>query len=480
MTNSIAEIEDAACVFVIGSNTTACHPLVAARIYRARERGARLIVADPRTVQLSRFADVSVTHRLGSDVALLNGMMHVILRHGWHAKDYIEKRTEGFDDLVRVVGEYTPERVEAITGVPAADVERMAELYASGRPASLIYAMGITQHTTGVDNVKSCANLAMLCGNVGVRGGGVNPLRGQNNVQGACDMGGLPNVLPGYQPVTDPNVIETFSKAWGRQVPSRVGMTITEMVAAILDGKIRALYVIGENPKLSEPDREHLDRALKKLDFLVVQEIFLSETAQVADVVLAASSVAEKEGTFTNTERRCMRIHKAIEPLGDTLPDWQIICRLSKAMGYPMDHAGPEDIFREACSLAPKLYGGMTYERLGIDGLTWPCPTADHPGTPFLHKEAFSRGKGKFHPVEHMNPAELPDEEFPFYLTTGRMFAHYHTGTMTRISPHLDAEMRTGYVDIHPKDAERLGIKDGDMLLVSSRRGRIDAPARLR
>jgi len=480
MTNSIGEFENSGCIFVIGSNTTACHPLIARRIIRAKEKGAKLIVADPRNIQLGRFADVAVTQRLGSDVALLNGMMHIIIKNGWQARDYIDARTEGYDELESVVEAYTPERVEAITGVSRDDLARMAELYGTHPPAALLYAMGITQHTTGVDNVKSCCNLAMLCGNVGVSGGGVNPLRGQNNVQGACDMGGLPNVFTGYRPVTDPEANATFSKAWGATLSDKVGMTITDMVPAMLEGKLKALYVIGENPKLSDPDWNHFNHALKKLELLVVQELFLSETAQVADVVFAAASVAEKDGTFTNSERRCMRINKAIEPVGDALPDWDIFCRLSRAMGYDMSYEGPEAIFREIASLT-KQYAGMSYERLGIDGLMWPCPDANHPGTPYLHKEQFARpgGKGKFHALAYQDPAELPNGEYPYYLTTGRMFAHYHTGTMTRISEHLDREQTTGYVDIHPRDAGDLGVKAGDVLVLRSPRGRLEAPAHL-
>jgi formate dehydrogenase alpha subunit len=478
MTNSIAEIEDAGCIFVIGSNTTACHPLIARRIYRAKEKGARLIVADPRNIQLSRFADIAVRQRLGSDVALLNGMMHLILRNGWQDADYIARRTEDYEALEELLQDYTPEKVQAITGVAPADLARMAELYATCRPASLLYAMGITQHTTGVDNVKSCCNLAMMCGNVGVYAGGVNPLRGQNNVQGACDMGGLPDVLPGYQKVSDPEVLEKFSKAWGCKLSSWAGMTITDMIPAMQAGKLKGMLIIGENPKLSDPDWNHLAHALKNLEFLVVQELFLSETAQVADVVLAAASSAEKEGTFTNTERRCMRIRKAVEPLGNTLPDWEIICRLSTAMGYEMNYSGPEEIFDEMTSLT-KSYQGMTYRRLGIDGLQWPCPNAEHPGTPYLHRDQFTRGKGKFHAIAYKDPAELPDEDYPFFLTTGRMFAHFHTGTMTRISPHLDVEQTTGYVSINPADAEPLDIHDGDILVLSSRRGSMEVPARL-
>ncbi|MBW1643245.1 MAG: molybdopterin-dependent oxidoreductase, partial [Deltaproteobacteria bacterium] len=316
MTNSIEEIENSGCVFVIGSNTTACHPLIARRIYRAKEKGAKLIVADPRNIQLSRFADIAVNHRLGSDVALLNGMMHIILRNNRQATSYIEERTEGFEELRTAVESYTPDRVAAITEVAPKDLERMAELYADHSPATLLYAMGITQHTTGVDNVMSCCNLAMLCGNVGIYGGGVNPLRGQNNVQGACDMGGLPNVMTGYQPVSDPKVLDIFSKAWDKKLSARPGLTITDMIPAMLEGKLKGLYIIGENPKLSDPDWNHLNHALKKLDFVVVQELFLSETAQIADVVFPAASSAEKEGTVTNTERRCMRMYKAVEPLG--------------------------------------------------------------------------------------------------------------------------------------------------------------------
>jgi formate dehydrogenase alpha subunit len=479
MTNSIGEIEDAGCIFVIGSNTTACHPLIARRIYRAKEKGAKLIVADPRNIQLSRFADVAVNQRLGSDVALLNGMMHIIIANGWHDKDYIETRTEGYDELQSVVDRYTPERVSAITGVSVTDLEKMARLYARHHPSALLYAMGITQHTTGVDNVESCCNVALLCGNVGVAGGGVNPLRGQNNVQGACDMGGLPNVFPGYQPVSDPQVNARFSEAWGRSLPDKPGLTITDMVPAMLEGRLKALYVIGENPKLSDPDWNHLHHALKNLDLLVVQELFLSETAQVADIVLPAASVAEKDGTFTNTERRCLRIRKAIEPVGNALPDWQIIARLSEAMGYPMVYESAEDIFNEITTLTPKSYGGMNYDRLEINGLQWPCPDANHPGTPFLHKDRFARGLGKFHAVEYRDPAEMPDEAYPYFLTTGRMFAHFHTGTMTRISPKLDIEQRTGYVCVNPKDAREQEINEGDTLVLSSRRGDMEAPAKI-
>jgi len=478
MTNSIEEIEDSACIFITGSNTSACHPLIARRVFRAKEKGAKLIVADPRNIQLSRFADVAVTQRLGSDVAMLNGMMHIILKNDWQAQSYIEERTEEFEEFKAVVELYTPDKVEQITGIAQNDLEKMAELYATNSPASILYAMGITQHTTGVDNVKSICNLAMLCGNVGVKSGGVNPLRGQNNVQGACDMGGLPNVFPAYQPVTVEANNEKFTNAWGKPLSDKIGYTITDMIQAMLDGKLKALYVIGENPRMSDPDQNHLDKALANLEFLVCQDIYLTETAQKADVVFAAVSVAEKEGTFTNTERRCMKVNKAIDPIENTLNDWEITSKFSTAMGYEMKYEGPEEIFNEMRTVTPS-YGGITYERLGLDGLQWPCPSVEHPGTQFLHKDQFTRGKGLFHAVEYLDPAEMPDEEYPFWLTTGRMFAHYHTGTMTRASLHLDTEQKTGYVEINPEDAKTLGVNDGETVRLATRRGETEIPARI-
>ncbi len=465
-------------MFVIGSNTTACHPLVARRIIRAKEKGAKLIVADPRNIQLSLFADVSVNQRLGSDVALLNGMMHIIIKNGWHAEEFIAQRCEDFDEMKAVIEAYTPKKVEAITEVSTQDLEKMAELYATNSPAGLFYAMGITQHTTGVDNVKSCCNIAMLCGNMGVRSGGVNPLRGQNNVQGACDMGGLPNVFTAYQPVTDPAANEKFSKAWGKKLSDKAGLTITDMVAAMDDGKLKALFVIGENPRLSDPDLHHFDHALKKLELLVVQDIYMTETAREADIVLAGTTVAEKDGTFTNSERRCMKVNKAIEPVGESLSDWEILCKLSTAMGYEMSYNSPEEIFNEMTSLTPS-YAGMTYERLGINGIPWPCPNTEHPGTPCLHKDRFTRGKGKFHAIEYLDPAEMPDDDYPFFLSTGRMFAHFHTGTMTRASQHLHDEQKTGYVQVCPEDAEKLSFKDGEIVKLSTRRGEIEVPVKI-
>jgi predicted molibdopterin-dependent oxidoreductase YjgC len=338
--------------------------------------------------------------------------------------------------------------------------------------------MGITQHTTGVDNVKSLANLAMLTGNVGFAAAGVNPLRGQNNVQGACDMGGLPNVFSGYQPVADEAANTKFSEAWGKKLPNKPGLTILEMFNGIDEGKIKALYVVGENPMVTDPDLHHVEAALKKLDCFIVQDIFLTQTAKFAQVVLPGTSFAEKEGTFSNTERRVLPVRQAIPPVGESRPDWQIIQDLSTRLGYPMNYGSPEEIFEEIKKLTPS-YAGMSYARLGAAGLQWPCPTADHPGTVFLHKDRFSRGKGAFTAIDYKPPAEEPDQEYPMFLTTGRVFTHYHSGTMTRVSPSLNREMEGGYVEISPTDAKNMGIKDGERIKVSSRRGEIQIKAKV-
>jgi formate dehydrogenase alpha subunit len=479
MTNSLPELTEAECIFIIGSNTTENHPIAAKWIFRAKANGAKLIVADPRHIQMAELAAIAVQQNLGTDVALINGLMHIIIKEGWHDQEYINERTEGFAELAAKVEEYPPDKVAEITGIPVESLRAMAELYAKSKPASIVYCMGITQHTTGVDNVKSLANLAMLTGNVGVLGGGVNPLRGQNNVQGACDMGGLPNVFSGYQPVGDEAANEKFSKAWGKDLPKKPGMTITDMLPAIEEGKIKALYVVGENPMVSDPDIHHVDNALKKLDLLIVQDIFLTPTAKMADIVLPGTSFAEKDGTFSNTERRVLLVREAVPPKGDSRPDWQIIQDLSTKYGYPMHYESPEDIFQEIRSLTPS-YAGITYPRLAAKGIQWPCPTEDHPGTQFLHKDRFSRGKGAFTPIDFKPPAEVVDKEYPMWLTTGRSFVHYHTGTMTRVSPTLHHELEEGYVEINPRDARKMDIKDGERVQVSSRRGTIQIKAKVK
>jgi formate dehydrogenase alpha subunit len=472
MTNSVAEIEDADCVFVIGSNTTSSHPLVATRIFRAKAKGANLVVIDPRNIQLALKADIHVRHRLGTDVALINGIMHVIMKNGWHDKAFIEERCEGFEEFSKVVDTYPPEKVAEITGVSVDDIVKIAEYYAKAKAASIVYCMGITQHTTGVDNVKSLANLAMLTGNMGKESTGVNPLRGQNNVQGACDMGGLPNVYSGYQAVNVSDNQSKFEKAWNAKLSDQIGLTIPFMLSALAEGKLKALYTMGENPMVSDPDVGHVEKALKSAEFLVVQDIFLTPTAELAHVVLPGTSFAEKDGTFTNTERRVQLVRKAIEPVGEARADWEIIQDLSNRFGYAMNYGSAEEIMQEIAALTPS-YGGITYERLQGEGLCWPCPDKDHPGTKFLHKGKFARGLGQFHAIEYQAPAEVVDEEFPFWLSTGRVHVHYHTGTMTRVSPSLHAEIPEARLEMHPEDANRLGVGDGDQVKVASRRGEI-------
>ena len=478
MTNSIPELADAKCIFIIGSNTTENHPIAAKWILRGREKGAKIIVVDPRATQMAFLADIAVQHRLGTDVALINGLMHIILKEGWHDKAYVEERTEGFEALAAKLEDYPPDKVAEITGVDAATLRRMAEMFAKTKPASIVYCMGITQHTTGVDNVKDLANLAMLTGNVGVASGGVNPLRGQNNVQGACDMGGLPNVFTGYQPVADEAANKKFSEAWGRPLSNKPGLTILDMFHAIEEGKIKALYIVGENPLVTDPDLRHVEAALKHLDVFIVQDIFLTQTAKNATIVLPGTSFAEKDGTFSNTERRVHLVRQAIPPVGESRPDWMIIQDLSTRVGYPMHYDSPEAIFEEMKSLTPS-YAGMSYARLAANGLQWPCPTPEHPGTVFLHKDRFSRGKGAFTAIDYKPPAEVVDGAYPMWLSTGRSFAHYHSGSMTRVSPSLNQEVPEGYVEISPVDAKTMAIKDGERVKVSSRRGEIQIKARI-
>jgi formate dehydrogenase alpha subunit len=470
MTNSIAEIEDADCIFITGSNTGVTHPLVAYRIVRAKAKGAKVIVADPRRIPLADIADIYVRQRLGSDVALINGIIHVILEKGLQDEAFINERTEGFEALREHVKAYPPEKVAEITGVSPSDIVLIAETYAKADRASVVYAMGITQHSHGVDNVQSLANLAMVTGNIGRPSTGVNPLRGQNNVQGACDMGALPNVYPGYQAVTDPAVKKKFEDAWNAKLSDTVGPTIVEMMRGLSEGSLRGMVVLGENPMGSDPDTNHVRHALQSAELLAVIDIFLTETAKLAHVALPAACFAEKDGTFTSTERCVLRVRKAVEAPGRARPDWRIISELGNRLGIPMQYAHPSEIFDEMARLTPS-YAGLDYARLERGPIAWPCPSSDHPGTPILHKERFTRGKGLFRTIDYRPPAELPDEEFPFQLTTGRCFPHYHTGTMTRNSASLHKEMPEGFAELNPLDAEALGIKDHETARFVSRRG---------
>jgi predicted molibdopterin-dependent oxidoreductase YjgC len=404
--------------------------------------------------------------------------MSVILQEGLADTEFIEKRTEDFAGFRESLAGWTVEMAAKLSGVAAEDIRRAARLYAGAPSAAIVYSMGITQHTTGTDNVLALANLAMLTGNVGKPFAGVNPLRGQNNVQGACDMGALPNVLSGYQRVDDPATRAKFEKAWGASLPDKPGLTVVEILNAAVEKRVRGLYVMGENLMLSDPDLNHVREALESLDFLVVQDIFLSETAELADVVLPACSFAEKEGTFTNTERRVLRVRKALEAPGEAREDWKILCELSSRLGHPMGYDDAEAVMREIASLTP-IYAGIGYRRLENGGLQWPCPTAEHPGTKYLHEQGFARGKGKFHPVRFLPAQELPDREYPFVLTTGRILEHFHTGTMTRRSQVLDDLVPTGTLEISPEDAARLGVASGQKVAVRSRRGRIEVPVGL-
>ncbi len=478
MTNSFAELEDANCIFIIGSNTSVAHPLVATRIYRARAKGAKIIVADPREIQMARFADIHVQQRLGSDVALVNGMMHAIYKSAWHNQAFVDERTENFDAFVAMIETFPPERAAEITGIAADKIVKMAELYAKAEASSIVYCMGITQHTTGVDNVKTLANLAMLCGQIGRPSTGVNPLRGQNNVQGACDMGGLPNVYPAYQVVTVPENQQKFETLWNAKLPANVGLTIMEMMDGLETGKLKALVIMGENPVISDPDSNHVKHALNAAEFILAIDIFPTPTTQLAHVVLPGCSFAEKDGTFSNSERRVQLVRKAIEPLGEAWIDWAIFQELANRLGYAMSYQTSEEVFAEIAQVAPS-YAGMNYPRLEGDGLCWPCPAPDHPGTLYLHKDRFSRGRGLFHAIDYRAPAEEPDGEYPFWLTTGRSYVHYHTGTMTRVSPHLDREMPESIMEIHPEDARSLELKDGALARISSRRGSIVSRVRL-
>ncbi len=479
MTNSIDEIKNAGCIFVIGSNTTEAHPVIGLYIKEAvMKNGSELIVADPRKIDLVRFARLHIAQKPGTDVALINAMMNVIINEELHDKAFISKRTEDFEKLKPVLKDITGEKAEAITTIPAEKIRTAARIYAGAETASIIYSMGITQHTTGTDNVLSLANLAMLTGNVGKASTGVNPLRGQNNVQGACDLGALPNVYPGYQSVEDSQIQAKFESAWGQKLSNRKGLTVVEMMHAIEEEKIKALYIMGENPALSDPNLNRTRKALEKVDFLVVQDIFLSETAEYADVVLPSVCFAEKDGTFTNTERRVQRVRKAVAPPGQARSDWEIICEVATRMGYPMAYGHADKIMDEIATVTP-IYGGISFERIDSVGLQWPCLDKDHPGTRFLHEATFKRGKGKFHAVEYKAANELPDEKYPFVLSTGRQLYQFHTGTMTRKSAVINQVSPTGYVEIHPDDAERLEISSGDNVEVITRRGKVTTPARV-
>ena len=478
MTNSLSCFEETELIFVIGSNTTEQHPLIGSRILQAVQRGARLIVADSRKIRLSRHADLHLRHQNGSDVALLNGMMRQILQEGLEDHVFIEERTENFAALRESLELFTPEYVAKITELRPEQIIETARLFAKADKAMIVYAMGITQHSHGVDNVRAISNLALLTGNLGRPGTGINPLRGQNNVQGACDMGALPDVYSGYQKVADPVVREKFSTAWGITLPSSPGLMSTHAIEAAAAGKVRGMLILGENPMISDANQALVQKALENLEFLAVIDIFPTETAQLADLVLPAACYAERDGTFTSTERRVQRGRKAIDPPEEAWADWQILSELLQRCGLKGDYVDPSEIMSEIAELTP-IYGGISYSRLDGHGLQWPCTNTEHPGTPILHREECTRGKGRFSPVEYRPPAELPDAEYPLLLNTGRTYFHWHTGSMTRRSHLLDREERHAFVQVNPEDATKQKITERQQLRISSRRGSITAAAQL-
>jgi formate dehydrogenase alpha subunit len=491
MSNSMHDIaEQAAAIFVIGSNTTEQHPVFGTMLRRAvRTRGAKIVVADPRKIDLTEIAVLHLRHKPGSDIALLNGLMNIILEKGWEDKEFIQNRTEGFEEFKAVVQQYTPDKVSDITGIAIEQLYQAAEILGTNRPMAVIWAMGITQHITGVRNVMSLANLQMLTGNMGVPGGGVNPLRGQNNVQGACDMGGLPNVYPAYQPVTLEAAKQKFEAAWGTGMSDKVGMTVTDMIPGAGEGKVKALYILGEDPMTSDPDLNHVRHCLEACEFILLQDIFPTETAAYADVLLPGASFAEKGGTFTNTERRIQLVRKAIEPLGEAREDWRITAELARRVlaegaraveggtHASWEYANPAQVLAEINALAPS-YAGATPERLERgETLQWPVKDATHGGTPVLHVGQFACGLGKFAAIDHVPPDEQPDANYPFVLTTGRVLYHYHGGEMSRRARGLMEIYGQTLVEINPGDAARLGLDGKQRVRISSRRGWMEGTA---
>ena len=501
MTNSIHEIRDADCILITGSNTAEAHPVIGYEVVRATKRGAHLVIIDPRRIPLVDHATLFLQPHPGTDMYVFLAMMHVIVTEGWADESFIEERTEGFEDLANVLDAYTPESAALVSGVPSEQIFEAARFYALGARSkgdsvyegkrghsTILYAMGITQRSSGTDNVLTLAYLSMLCGQIGKPSTGVNPLRGQANVQGACDVGCLVNVLPGYQRVNLDEPRHSVAKVWGvEDLPDTPGLTIVEATHAALEGRVRAMYIMGENPMMSDPNTQHVERALRSLDFLVVQEIFPSDTAFLAHVILPAASSLEKEGTFTNTERRVQRLKPVLPAPGEVWPDWRITAEIASRFDREMK-ANREpgywhfdsvaEIFDELAQSTP-IYRGMNYTRLEGQGLQWPCPEEDHPGTPILHVDRFSRGRGRFNRIEARGPAEQPDDQYPLTLTTGRVLYHYHTGTMTRRSEPLHWREPHGYVEINPNDAEAIDLKDGYAVVIRSRRGQVRTRARI-
>lgn len=477
MTNPIADItEDVDMILLVGSNPEEAHPVIGAQIRQAIQRGTQVVVVDPRKINLVKDSALHLQVQAGTNVAFANGMMHVILKEGLADRHFIEERTEGFSDLEKMVADYTPEKVAEICHIHPEDLIQAARMYAKAEKAPIIYCLGVTEHSTGTEGVMSMSNLAMLVGKVGKPGCGVNPLRGQNNVQGACDMGCMPYDFPGYQKVNNPEVIDKFEKAWHVPLNRNTGLTSTKVLPAATAGNVKGLYIFGEDPIVTDPDTGHVRQALESLDFLVVQELFMTETAAYADVVLPGISYAEKDGTFTNTERRVQRVRKAVEPRGQAREDYEIFCEVMTRMGYPCAYESAKEIMEEISAMTPS-FGGINYERLEKESLQWPCRSLTDPGTPIMHVGSFSRGKGLFKAIPYKQAQELPDEEYPYLMLTGRMLYHYNTRAMTGRTEGINQIANHSYIEINAVDAQALGIQEGDKVEVHSRRGKIETYA---
>ena len=480
MTNSFADFPKARMFFIIGSNTTEAHPVAATFLKQAMQRGAKMIVVDPRYSGIAEHANLHVPIKVGSDVAFLNGVMHVLIDEDLYDKKYVDSCTAGFEKFRDTVMTYPPERAAEIAGVPADTIRQVARMMAETKPAMLIYTLGITEHTCGVNNVLSTANLQMLLGNVGFECGGVNPLRGQNNVQGACDMGALPNVYPGYQTVADLSIQDKFEKAWGAELSGKVGLMMPAMMDGLVDGKVKAFYVFGENLANTEPDIRHVEHCLESAEFMVCNDIFPTETTRFADVIFPAAAWSEDNGTFTNSERRVNRVRKAVNPPGLARPNWWVFKEIAQRMGHDWQSNSGQEIWDNEISVLAPQFAGIKYGRIENDGLQWPVPDLEHPGTPFLHKDGcFTCGLGNFTPVEWTPPAEVPDSEYPLVLSTGRRLYHYHTRTQTGRSAGLNELLSEETADISLADAEKLGVADGEKVRVSSRRGQVEVRARV-
>lgn len=479
MTNSVNEVFKTDLMFVIGSNTTEAHPIIGNKMQQAHRKGKKLIVVDPRKTELAREADLHISLKSGTDAALINGIMHIIIEEGLYAKEYVESKVERFEEVKELVSKYNPELVSKITTVPVDQIYEAARMYANAERAGIFYTLGITEHTTGTSNVMNLSNLALLCGNIGIEGAGINPLRGQNNVQGACDMAALPNYFPGYHKVLEEENVKKFEEHWNCTLNRKMGLRIPEMLDGAAEGSVKAMYIMGEDPVLSDPDANHVKHAINSLDFLVVQDINMTETAKLADVVLPATCYAEKDGTFTASERRVQRVRKAVEAPGQARIDWTILAEVSKRLGgHGFDWKCAEDIFNEIRKCIPN-YSGISYEKIDrLNGVQWPCTSEDHEGSKYLHKGKFARGeRALMVPVEYEGPKELENDEYPIILSTGR--ALYHYNVMTRYSNALDGILPHELVEICAEDAAKYGLEDGDFMRVTSRRGSVVGRAKI-